>query len=124
MKALLSIKPEYVRQIIAGTKKYEYRRTIFARQDVSSIVIYSTLPDGLVVAEVEVKNILKGSKTEIWNSTKSFSGISKAALFDYFENKEEVYAIELGEVSPFLEPKSLKEFNPAIKAAPQSFIYI
>ncbi|CAM3167937.1 ASCH domain-containing protein [Leuconostoc rapi] len=124
MKALLSIKPEYVRQILAGTKKYEYRRIIFARQDVSSIVIYSTLPDGLVVAEVEVRNILKGSKSKIWNETKGFSGISRAELFDYFDNKDEVYAIELGKVTPYLEPKSLKEFNPSIKAAPQSFIYI
>jgi predicted transcriptional regulator len=124
MKALLSIRPAYVRQILAGTKKYEYRRTIFARNDVSTIVIYSTLPDGLVVAEVEVKKILKGSKNQIWNETKNFSGISRAALFDYFDNKNEVYAIELGKVVPYLEPKSLKEYNPAIKAAPQSFIYI
>lgn len=31
MKAMLSIKPEYVERILSGEKTYEFRRTIFRR---------------------------------------------------------------------------------------------
>ena len=40
---LLSIKPEYVNKIIAGTKKYEFRKHL-AQGDIQKIIIYSTAP--------------------------------------------------------------------------------
>ena len=42
MKVLMSIKPLYAEQILQGKKKYEYRRRIFKRSDVSSLVIYES----------------------------------------------------------------------------------
>ena len=53
MKAiLLSIKPEYVDRILAGTKKYEYRKRL-ARSNSSVLLVYSTSPVMKVVAKVE-----------------------------------------------------------------------
>ncbi|CAK1229609.1 Predicted transcriptional regulator [Fructobacillus evanidus] len=124
MRILLSIKPEYVYKILAGTKKFEYRRTVFKNKDVDSMVIYATLPEGLVVAEVEVLDVLSGSKTQIWQRTKEYSGISRRDLFTYFEGKKEAHAIQLGKVTPYIEPKTLKGFDSRIKSAPQSFIYL
>jgi len=37
MKILLSIKPEYAEKIFAGTKKYEFRRSIFKNPDVKTV---------------------------------------------------------------------------------------
>lgn len=88
------------------------------------MVIYATLPEGLVVAEVEVLDVLSGSKTQIWQRTKEYSGISRRDLFAYFEGKKEVHAIQLGKVTPYIEPKTLKDFDSRIKSAPQSFIYL
>ena len=48
MRILISINPEYVEKILAGTKKYEYRRR--AAKDVSSLVIYETDHTKKVVA--------------------------------------------------------------------------
>ena len=42
-KIIISINPEHVENIINGTKKYEYR-TKAAKQDISSIIIYETVP--------------------------------------------------------------------------------
>ena len=39
MKAILSIRPEYVDRILSGEKKYEFRKRIFKREDVDTIVI-------------------------------------------------------------------------------------
>ncbi len=35
--------PEYVKKIISGKKKYEYRTKV-AKQDVDKIIIYETTP--------------------------------------------------------------------------------
>jgi len=70
MKVLLSIKREFVEQIMNGTKKYEYRKRIF-KQDVDSVVIYSTMPVGRIVGEFKIESILKQSPDEIWSQTPS-----------------------------------------------------
>ena len=44
MKVLMSIKPEFVEEIIKGTKKYEYRKSLFKNPDISEIVVYATQP--------------------------------------------------------------------------------
>ena len=59
MKALLSIKPEFVEEIIEGRKKFEYRKKLFKRSDISSIVVYATKPYGKVVGEFEIETILE-----------------------------------------------------------------
>lgn len=55
---LLSIHPEYVRQILAGTKKFEFRRSV-AKRNVDRILIYSTSPEMKVVGSVSVLGVLK-----------------------------------------------------------------
>ena len=56
-KLLMSINPEHVENILAGKKKYEFRKKK-CKEQIDSIVIYSTAPVMKVVAEVEVKDII------------------------------------------------------------------
>lgn len=51
MKVLLSIKPEFVEKIFSGEKRFEYRKSIFKQQNIDTIVIYSTMPVGMIVGE-------------------------------------------------------------------------
>ena len=44
MKVLLSIKPEFVEKIFAGTKKYEFRKSLFKKNGVKDVVIYASAP--------------------------------------------------------------------------------
>ena len=81
-KIIISINPEHVENIINGTKKYEYR-TKAAKQDISSIIIYETLPVKKIVAEAEIIEVLELSPEDLWNETKEFSGISKD-FYDYY----------------------------------------
>ena len=55
---LLSINPEYVESILAGTKLYEYRK-FRCRDDVDKIIIYATAPQKQVVAEAEIEYIVE-----------------------------------------------------------------
>ena len=124
MKALLSIKPEFVEEIIEGRKKFEYRKKIFKRSDVSSVVVYATKPYGKVVGEFEIDDIVEEDIEQLWNNTKQFSGITEEFFYDYFKNKESGFAIKIKEFITYEEPLELSEFDATIKAAPQSFCYI
>lgn len=44
-----------------GEKKYEFRKRIFKREDVDTIVIYSTSPCCRVVAEASIAEIIQDS---------------------------------------------------------------
>lgn len=120
-KILISINPEHVQNIIAGIKKYEYRK-IAAKQDISSIIIYETTPIKRIVAEAEIIDVLELPPEELWNQTKNESGISKAFFDKYFDNRMVAYAYKLGKIRVYDTPKTLMDYG--VKAAPQSFVYV
>ena len=123
MKVLLSIKPEFVEEIILGNKKFEYRKSIFKRKDISSIVVYATKPYGKVVGEFEIEDILVDNPYNIWKQTKEFSGISKSNFNEYFKGKQKGFAIQIKEIQKYEIPLELFEFDSTIKMPPQSFCY-
>lgn len=122
MKVLLSIKPEFVEQIFAGTKKYEFRKSLFRRSDVKYVVIYASAPVKRVVGEFEIDDILSDDLDVLWDKTKKYSGISKAFYESYFQNKKTANAIQIGRIKKYDESRSLADYN--IQQAPQSFCYI
>lgn len=122
MKVLLSIKPEFVEKIFAGTKKYEFRKTLFKRNDVKHIVVYASAPVKRVVGEFEIKDILSDDVECIWEQTKDYSGITKEFYNSYFQNKKTANAIQIGHLKKYEKTKPLSDYN--IQQAPQSFCYI
>lgn len=123
MKILLSIKPEFVDEIFRGKKRFEYRRTIFKREDVKKVIVYATKPIGLIVGEFYIEQIIKESPQLLWEKTSEQSGISKTFFDEYFEGKEIGFALKIK--SPQLYEKPI---DPTLKdksfVAPQSFKYI
>ena len=124
MKVLLSIKPKYVQRIFEGEKKYEYRKSLFKKDGINTIVIYATKPVGKVVGEFTFDTIIKANPEVLWEETKSNSGISKKDYLEYFKEKDNAYAIEIKDFQKYDNPLSLEELNHNIKSAPQSFMYI
>lgn len=122
MKVLLSIKPEYVEKIFAGTKKYEFRKSLFKKNDVKYVVIYASAPIKRVVGEFEIKNVFSDDVDVIWDRTKKYSGITKAFYESYFQNRKKANAIQIGNIKKYEKTKLLSDYN--IKQAPQSFCYI
>ena len=123
MNVLLSIKPEFVKRIFSGEKKYEYRKAIFKREDISKVIIYSTLPEGKVVGEFSIKKIHNNSPEKIWRKTKKMSGVNKDFYDLYFSGKDKAYAIEIGDVVKYDKPLRLNQFDGNV-SAPQSFSYL
>lgn len=121
-KVLMSIKPEYVDEILSGRKKYEYRKIKAKRPNIDKIIIYCTAPVMRVVAEIEVLEIIENSPEIVWKKTKNHAGISKKKYDEYFENKDIAFAYKLGNIIKYDQPKKLKEIG--VNYTPQSFIYI
>lgn len=123
MKVLLSIKPEYVEQIFNGTKKFEYRKSIFKDKSVTQIIVYSTMPVGKIVGEFSIEEILSDEPKAIWFETKEHSGVQKRFFEEYFKGRKNAYAIKIANPSLYDIPIDPKELNIAF-TPPQSFMYI
>lgn len=124
MKVLMSIKPLYAEQILQGKKKYEYRRRIFKRSDVSSLVIYESAPVSLVVGEVKICGIVFDSIDELWAKTNQHGGITFEAFEKYFKGCDSGYAIELNNPVLYNRPIPISNIAGTSGRPPQSFMYI
>lgn len=118
---LISINPEHVENIFNGSKKYEYRK-IRCKQDIDKIIIYSTYPIMKVVGEAKVERILEDSPDNIWEETKSYSGIDFKFYQEYFKDRSKAIAYKLTNIKKYNDPKELSSYG--IKVAPQSFVYV
>ncbi len=123
MKALLSIKPEFVEKIFSGEKLFEYRKSVFKRPEVQTVVIYSTMPEGKIVGEFKIGHIWAKHPEELWEQTKQASGINKKFFDEYFTDREVAYAIEIKDLKKYEEPIDPYKKDSSFKA-PQSFKYL
>jgi len=120
-RILLSIKPEYVRSILGGSKRYEFRK-VKCRADIDTIVIYATAPLMQVVGEVEVNGVIEDCPEQVWRLTSDFSGISKAFFDQYYGHATRAVAYRLGKVHQYSHPRRLQDLG--VSSAPQSFVYL
>ena len=121
MNLLISIKPEFVKKILAYEKLYEFRKSIF-KEDVDKIFIYSTYPVKKIVGYFEVNEIICESTQELWNSFSEVSGISKKDFFKYYANSNEGFAIKIDNLHIFEEYIDMSQYDDF--RAPQSFCYV
>lgn len=122
MNVLLSIKPEFGYRILDGTKKFEFRKTLFKRRDIERIIIYASYPIQAVIGEFTIANILTDDVEKIWEKTECGAGITKEYYQEYFSSKDIANAIEVGSYKKYNKPKKLSDFN--LSYAPQSFAYV
>lgn len=122
MKALLSIKPEFVEKIFSGEKRFEYRKVAFTQQ-ISKIVIYATSPVCRIVGEFDVEEIIESTPSSLWEQTKKDSGVTQRFFFQYFEGRKSGVAIRISGIKRYAQKinpyESWEGFSP-----PQSFRYI
>ena len=120
-RALLSIKPQYASAILRGNKRYEFRRSIFARQ-VDVVLVYVSSPVRRVVAEFDVAEVITESLPRLWQRTRRFAGIDESCFYRYFQGVKYGHAIAIGDVRPYGVP-----FCPVQELGlrpPQSFVYL
>ncbi len=123
MKVLLSIKPQFAEKIFNGTKKYEFRKSIFKNNKVKSVVVYASSPVQKVIGEFEIEEILMENPATLWKITHNFSGITKEYFDQYFTARDTAYAIKINRTKKYNSPLNLKT-DLGIDFPPQSFMYL
>ncbi|OTQ72716.1 MULTISPECIES: ASCH domain-containing protein [unclassified Gilliamella] len=123
MKVLLSIKPEFAEKILSGEKRFEFRKNMFKKKSVKTIVIYATMPIGKVVGEFDIDHVISDKPSLIWEKTKKYAGVSKRFYDEYFDERPLAFAIAVGKVTMYEEPKPLNYLGNNI-VAPQSYRYL
>jgi predicted transcriptional regulator len=121
-RVLLSIKPEFAEKIFNGTKKYEFRRSMF-KNDIKNVVVYASYPVKKAVGEFEVEEIISLNVNILWEITGKKSGIKREYFDQYFLGKTIGHAIEIGNPKLYSSPIDI-EMEYKILKPPQSFMYL
>lgn len=122
MRVLLSIKPEFAFKIFEGTKKFEFRKVIFKKADIRTVIVYASSPVQQVIGEFEIDAIFSSGPEVIWEMTKKHSGISETFFYEYFANREIAHAIKIKNTKKYSKPLSIKDDFKLIP--PQSYVYL
>lgn len=122
MDAILSIKPQFVDEIVAGRKRYEFRKKGF-KECVNKIYIYASSPVCRIIGEFLLGEILEGDPDRIWSLTSEKAGITREYFDEYYNQKSVAYALEITSFVSYKEPinpyETMARFTP-----PQSFCYV
>ena len=121
MKIMMSIKTEYANKIFDGIKLYELRKKSL-KENVDTIIVYSSGKAKKVIGEFKIEKIIKDSPQNIWNLGEKVLGIDKKSFYEYFKHSKYAYAIKVKKIIKYNLPKDLSDFG--IKKAPQSFCYL
>lgn len=120
--AVLSIHPRYAHAILDGSKTVEFRKKRL-RDEVTHVIIYSTVPDRGIIGYFEVASQEEEPPTELWNRFGACGVIEKNDFFDYYGGRSIGVGIRV--TNPRRLPHKL-DLNEAlgISTPPQSFQYL
>ena len=119
-KILISIKPNYVKDIFRGEKKYEYRKRVPSH--VESAIVYATAPVKCIVGEMKVGGVLSMSPEDLWDISQKYSGLTRKDFFQYFKDCSVAHALCIENVFKYDIPIKLEALN--ISRPPQSWQYL
>jgi predicted transcriptional regulator len=118
----MSIRPQFASAILAGTKRVEFRKRRLA-PDVTTVLIYATMPVGRVVGAFEVAGYDVASPTAVWDRHKQHAGISRAGYREYFRGARAAVGILVADARRLAQPVRLTDLDERL-TAPQSFVYL
>ena len=122
-RVLLSVKPRFAEAILAGEKVFEFRRALFRRDDIKTVVLYASSPTCKVVGEFTIDEILTLGLDALWRSTRSGGAIDREYFDQYFEGRSAGHALKVKNARRYRSPLCLRR-DLGISHPPQSFCYI
>ena len=123
IRVLLSVKPKFAEAILAGEKTFEFRRLLFKREDVRTIVLYASSPTCKVVGEFTIDEVLTLALDALWETTCVGGAIDREYFERYFQGRETGHALKVKRTRRYRSPLCLrKDFG--ISHPPQSFCYL
>lgn len=124
--ALISIRPRFAQDILAGTKTTELRRRAPACKPGDVVVMYETSPTKAIVGIAIVEGIDDGPTEGLWKAARGSAGVSREEYRSYFSGVVRGSAIRLSGARPLRRPIPLaeaQELAPDFRP-PQSWCYL
>jgi predicted transcriptional regulator len=101
---ILSIKPEYARQILAGTKTIELRRSPMGLEPRDVVLVYISAPDQCLGFWFRISKIETLPVEEMWRRHQDRLGIERDPYANYFEGSPTATGLHVVDVHP-LKPE-------------------
>jgi len=127
---LLSIRPEYAKRIIDGSKTVELRRVRTRLQSGDLVLVYVSSPEKALVGEFKVERVidkkLPKELNNLWNQVKDEAGIGRTDFNSYYQGASVGVAIFFKHIEIFsqkLELERLRKQLPNLRP-PQSYRYM
>ncbi len=122
---LLSIRPQYVALIEAGTKTYELRRKRPKIENSDLALVYESSPTKSMVGAFIVGEVISMPPAKLWRKIGKHSGVSKTEFDRYYEGCEEACAIEIAKYWSLAKRVGLRQLRSKVKIEPpQSYRYL
>jgi predicted transcriptional regulator len=123
--AILSIKPVYANQILAGTKTIELRKSSMNLRPDDVVLVYSSAPEQQIDLWFRVKQVETLPVEEMWRLYQDRLGIAHEDYAAYFADVERAVGLHVGEVHR-LAPVSLDEIRSLVSGfvPPQGLIWL
>ena len=122
---LLSIRPEYVTLMKAGTKTYELRRKRPKIENGYLALVYECSPTKSMVGAFIVGNIISMHPKKLWEKIGTQSGVSMAEFYHYYEGCNKACAIKVAKYWSLDRRIGLSQLRSRVKIEPpQSYRYL
>ena len=122
-RVLLSVKPRFAEAILAGRKTFEFRRAVFRRQDIDTVVLYASSPTRMVVGEFTIDKVLSLALNALWAATHTGGAIDREYFDQYFQGRTTGHALKVKSARRYRSPLCLRA-DFGIDHPPQSFCYL
>lgn len=123
---MISIHPEYIQKILTGEKTIELRTRLIRVAPQTKIWIYSTLPQGAIVATAAFDAIYAMTPSDAWINYSHDLCLTPENYRKYTQTRDMVYLFKLVNIKQLCNSVSLNELRSVYSAfqPPQFFMYI
>lgn len=120
----LSIRPQFVEAILAGTKTVELRRTRPNVEVGSLVIFYSSTPTRAIVGWASLAGMVEGTPCQLWDKHGARAAIAEDEFDTYFAGAVSAYGLELEDVVQAVKPVPLATIRSLGIEPPQSWRYL
>lgn len=123
--AILSIKPVYANQILAGTKTIELRKTSMGLGPRDVVLVYSSAPEQRIAFWLRIEQVESLPPDDMWARYRERLGIDREDYDAYFSDTTTATGLHVGEVHP-VDPVGLEQIRQAVSGfvPPQGLIWL
>ena len=123
--AILSIKPVYANQILAGTKTLELRKSAMGLGPQDVVLVYSSAPEQQISFWFRIRKVETLPVAEMWSRYRDLLGIERDEYEAYFADAETATGLHVDEIHR-LKPVPLAEIQRAVDGfvPPQGIVWL